>query len=330
VAVCHSLSISYLKNKLASGKLNVNLMGLNCLDIGYDCIAELFQQDESGNFKQLKTYFEGFAFDYVSDEELLIHLRSLVISRTNQGIYRLYSEIDPSLGKILRNLKLSLRSLGNFVALERFGETYIVPKLSEPLEDLPICDIERLERELSPFVKGTERIPDLLSKLSLHLRNQSEYSRQIPLVSVGLMFRSLFSQKNETAIEDEIQNVDGVLLTDEATAIIRKVCGEIRTEMFPRYVWKKKVDEKVYENYFIVVERVLSETVVGDGGDYSLFESLAALLPGLTNEEYRRKHRNILEYLCRMARKKTIRSLKRRYGSTEEEKKRGTIATKLR
>lgn len=316
VAVCHALAGAFLKSKLATGRLNINLLGLNCHELGYDCIPELFQRDNTGNFVQLKAYFDGVAFDSVSDEELLAHLRCLVFSKVNQSIPRWYSEADPALSRILRNVKGALYASGRFREVERFGETYIAPKRCDTLEHLPDIDFDFLESQLSQMLEGNECTPDLLSKLCLYLSRQNEYSRLVPLVSVAAMFRSLFSQACE--ILDEETGVDGKLLVDEVLAIVRRICDEIRRQVLPRYVARKKAAEETLEKYFIVVEHYLHEKLVGeDATDCSLFERLEAILPGLTHAEYLKKHRNILEYLTKLARKRCIRILRERYGPSD-------------
>ena len=136
VSLCHSLAVSSIRGKLASGKINTTLLGLNDSDLAYDCIADLFQRDEKGTVLHLKTYFESFLVESESDELLLAHLRRLIFARVNQGLFRLYNEADPALGKILRNIKLAIHSLGNFVEFERFGESHIAPSLCDPLHEL--------------------------------------------------------------------------------------------------------------------------------------------------------------------------------------------------
>ena len=192
VAVSHTLANSFLASKATAGTL-VSVYGLNTSDLAYDCIAELFRKDTDGNYIQLFSYFNGLSLTTARDEEILAHLRRLVFSKVNQGVYRLYSEADPSLAKILRNTKLAISSLKNFTEVERFGEPCIAPSLCDTLEDCPAIEREFLEQQFIKHTTGREHIPELLAKLSLYLREQNEHSRIIPFMMTGILFRTIYT-----------------------------------------------------------------------------------------------------------------------------------------
>jgi hypothetical protein len=322
VKLCHSIAVISLWNKSASGKLNLDLIGLHHNDLGYDCIADLFSRNEKGELIQLKTYFEGVPLDSVSDEALLAHLRRLVFSSVNQSLFRLFVEVDPSLAKILRNTKIAVNTLGNFVEVERFGEVCIAPTLCETLEHLDDIDPKLLESQLSGMLKGDERIPELLCKLSLYLRQQSDFKRLVSLVSVANIFRSLFSQAIEAETGDYESTADRELLIEEVLGVIRKVSGEVREEMLPKYVGRGRTDTETFAKYFAVIELHLADTIIGENGeDPSFYQALEALLPGLKFEEYRKTHKNILEYMAKTVRKRVLRALRIRYGSFNARRK---------
>ncbi len=104
IQVCHALASAFLAGKKTTRTLTT-LHGLGYSDLAYDCIAEIFQQYPAGHFVQLQAYFNSLCLETASDEEILVHLRRLVFSKVNQAIFRLYNEADPSLAKILRNIK---------------------------------------------------------------------------------------------------------------------------------------------------------------------------------------------------------------------------------
>jgi hypothetical protein len=310
VLLCHSLAVSSIRGKLASGKINTSLLGLNDSDLAYDCIADLFQRDEKGIVLHLKTYFESFSIESASDELLLAHIRRLIFARVNQGLFRLYNEADPALGKILRNIKLAIHSLGNFIEIERFGESYISPSLCDPLHELPEIEGEGLQRLIRQVHNGNERIPEMLAKLSLSLRRQQEYSRAVRLMDIAYAIRSIFGEM-QTQNQQEPVAKQALLMGDAMTAI-NESCREVEEKNFRKYVGKKKVSPQNFENYFLVIEGKLKEIFVGhDGEDSSLYDQLRQLLPMLTKEEYKRKHKNILEYLSRITYKRAIEKLKR-------------------
>jgi hypothetical protein len=240
---------------------------------------------------------------------MLVYLRRLVFSKVNQAIFRLYNEADPSLAKILRNIKLAIYSLKHFVEVERFGEACITPSLCETLEHLPAIDRDELGRRLLEVTTGTERIPDLLAILSVYLRQQTEHSRIVPLISVAFLFRSIYTSKHYLPAEEP--NLESNLVANDTAIIIKKACGEIRKQMEKRYVAKGKVPKEMFERYFKVIETGLRMRYIDqDGQDFSLYESLRNLVPDLSKDDYYQSHKDRLEYLSRLADELATKRLK--------------------
>lgn len=310
VAVCHALASAFVQSKCAAGKLNLSQLGLSSRDVAYDCVADLFQRDDAGTIIQLKVYFDGLLLEELSDQALLAHLRRLVFSKVNQGIFRLYNESDPALGKILRNIKLAIQALGNFVEIERFGEVYVAPSYCDPLIFLSSLDGEGLERVLRELLSGNERTPEILAKISHFLREQEENSRAIHLVTLAVAIRTVLAGERDVRVE--YSSVEEKLHVDDVRTIIHQTCEELKQITREKYVHRKKITVEVFESYFNVIEARLCELFVQRNGDaFSLFEQLRQAHPSLTRNEYRRRHKNVLEYLSRQAQERALRQLRK-------------------
>jgi len=307
VSVFHALASAFLAGKSTCGMLS-SVTGMKTSDLAYDCIAELFQKNEEGEYIQLISYFGGLRLSAISDEEILAHVRRLVFSKVNHGVYRLYSQTDPSLAKILRNVKLAVYSLKNFTETERFGEQCLAPVLCDGLEHLPPIQREELEQLFIPLTKGNEAVPELLAKLSFYLREQSEHCRIVPVIYVGLLFRSVYEAKK--GAQDNSVWIEDTTIINDAENIINKVCSELKSRMSKKYRDKKNVAEDLFDKYLHVMKEGLTEKYIGDNGnDFSLFDNLRKYLPGLTREEYATGHRNTIEYLWKLAQKEGTRRL---------------------
>jgi hypothetical protein len=257
----------------------------------------------------LDAYFSALPVAEASDEDLLIHLRRLVFSRVNQGIFRLFNEADPSLGKIIRNIKLALQSLRTFVEFERFGEPCIAPIMCETLEALPPIEIEELERALVRVTRSGEHVPGMLAKLSVYLREQNTRSRILPLISAAHVLRSAYSIRNTNRVE--AIEVEASFSETDSVSIVKEACLEVKIELMHRYTLKGKVSEEIFLKYFEGIERHLCEKLVHQNGyDASLFEALQMVWPELSKEDYRKKHRSRLEYLHRIALQRAVAKLK--------------------
>ncbi|MFN0159318.1 MAG: hypothetical protein ACKVRP_14755 [Bacteroidota bacterium] len=310
VHIVHALANAFLASKRSNGTL-ATLHGLNTSDIAYDCIAEIFQQDEQGTLVQLRAYFGSVAFDSLTDEELLAHLRRLVFSKVNHGVFRLYNESDPSLSRILRNTKLAIASLGQFVEVDRFGEPCIAPAMCETLEHLPPMEKDHIETHLLTVARGNESVPDLLAKLAVCLRDQTEYCRLVPLVVVAYALRTVYQSKQRSA--GEAAPSDGVMLEDDIVKVVQSVSRQVHAQFKEKYV--KKLQPEVFALYMNAIEQALVDRFVnGNGEDTSLYERMAALLPGLTKEDYKKYHRSRVEYMSRQAHDLAITELKKEHG----------------
>lgn len=308
VSVCHALATTTLRHKIAAAMLQSRFHYSSYSDMAYDCIADLFSRDNQDVLVRVKSYFEGVDIVQADDEELLAHLRRLIASKVNQGVFRIYGEIDPGLGKILRNIKLAIQSLESFTVSSRFGDWHLCPNMIEANQHLPTYEAQELERELCRTANGNDAIPDLLSKLSLLMRKQDTNSRSVPLMTVARVFRSIYSHDGEIA--DTAEPEDRFIVPD-TTALIKEVCTTFKREMEPKYVGKKKVSPDIFESYFTVIEQSLVDHFVGNDGDMSTFyEKLSALKPGITREEYYDGHRAVVEYLGRLVRERVVERLK--------------------
>jgi hypothetical protein len=308
VAVSHALASAFLYSKLADGHMNNSLFTLSPSDLAYDCLGDLFRQDDDGQLVQIKTYFEGIDFSRESDYGLLIHLRRLVIANVNNGLFRMYNEADPSLGKILRNIKLAIGALRNFEEIERFGENLIVPHMSDPLFHLPPMERAHLERTFSALANGREHVPALMAKLSLVLRQQEEFCRAVPLMMVARIFRTLYAGYQE--IEKVLPDSDRSLEKEELRAAIARACRETLESAGRRYTEHDRIDPALLRVYASAIEQnLICRIVEQDGKDYSYFSGLQLHFPSLTREEYLQKHRAKVEYLGRLTLERLVQTL---------------------
>ena len=311
VTLCHAIASASLKHAISDGSVKQEYLGLRRSDIAYDCIADLFRRDDEGNPVQFQAYFSSFPTDELSDAELLGHLRRIVQSKTQQGLFRIYQESDPSLGKILRNIKISIQVVRNFEEREWFHEVHLIPIQCDPLDECTTIDTENLVQEFGPMVKGSENIPEMLAKLAIFLRNQSSHRRGVPLISIALAFRTLYSRGLQThpAVEPSI---DQTLLQEDVRRLVHAACESIKLKTTRKYLRTKKMSEEIFNAYFTAIEDHVSEFVMGtDGRNTALFESLKRTLPGVTVAEYQRSHRSTMEYLARLCRKEALEKIQK-------------------
>jgi hypothetical protein len=312
VGVCKNIALILLRKKAGSGKLHLNGITSSLDDLALDCVADLFSRNDKGEYTQIRVYLDGINLRAAQEAELMSHVRRLVFSRVNQGIFRLYHDTDPSLSRIIRNMKLSVQALHNFTIVDRFGEPFLKPLACDPLEDRPIAGPEIVRDVLLGTPGKTYTIPDLMSKLYRCLREQDRWCRLLPLIQVALIFRSLFGTvEGSDAVRPEAENNASVT---DATGIIADVCFRVRNGARKKYVESGKVTEEIFGHYFTVIENALVRVILDrDGEEISYFEELSKLLPGLTRAEYRAGHKARIEYLGRLAHKRALSELRKMF-----------------
>jgi len=307
VRISHAIAKESLARKIHSGALE-RIHGLNYSDLAYDCIAELFARDESGKYVALASYFAAFNFAQFSDEEVLFHLQRLVLTKVKHGVYRLYQQTDPQLGRILRNIKIAAQSRGLFYEVDRLGEACLVPSTGDALEEMPLIQPEELAQWLVRSGSGNEFVPELLEKVSDVIRAQEERCRIVPLVTMGLSIRMFYEQKRSPHAEEGSYTIDDS--TFDSGRVIEAACTKVKLKAKAKYVDRGKIAQEVLDLYFKAIEEGLMHRFVEhDGSDFVLSDALLKLMPGLTFEEYRKKHKNKIEYLGRLAKKQVVLKL---------------------
>jgi hypothetical protein len=309
IRVSQALSIACLHARRIPAMLK-DTHGLSIPDMAMDCIAELFEQDKHGTLVQLCAYFGGIPLESCSDEEALVHLRRLVFSKTYNGLFRLYNEADPTLGKVLRNIKLAVQSLKNFEELDVCGEPSIVPSACDPLRHLPPTDQATLERSLAASISGRQTIPSMLAQLSCYLRGQCLHSRVISLIDAAVAFRALYARP--LMLPTLVESGSEQILHMDTEKILQEVYRVARSGAEKTYVSNGKISSELMDVYFRVIDvGIRANFIAFDGADFSLFATLCKEMPGLTKQDYRKHHRARLEYLSRQMHKR-VRCLLRK------------------
>ncbi len=313
VQFCYLLALPLVRSKIRGGKLSLDVLGLHEIDVVYDCLAELFRRDSEGVFIHVKSYFESQQIDPAvsHEDELLVTLRRLVFGRVHCSLIRLYSEADPALGKVLRNVTLELDRSSLFEHQARFGETYLMVKDSDPCLHLPPSPPDIIRQRFSQVVSVRDTIPVMLEKLHTILVSQSEFRRAIPLVTAGLLFKDAYAvaavvEEAETSTAEQQAEQDDVL------RIADIVCKSIAAEARTSYVAKGKRSAEIVDKYIDTVKEILlGEFGSGRSDGVSYYDHLKARIPGMTKAIYARKHRTVLEYLAKQAKNRMRQELRR-------------------
>jgi hypothetical protein len=313
VQLCYALALPLIRAKIHRGKLNLEILGMTEVDVVYDCLADLFRRDSNGSFVQVRTFFQNQPIDVTTChvDEVLLALRRLVFGKVHTSLVRLYGEADSTLGKILRNLLLELERSGLFEHEARFGETFLIVSDVDPCLHLPPVTTEFLHQRFSQVVSVRDSIPVMVKKLHEVLLAQEEYQRAVPLVTAGLLFKKAYALGRE-AEEAEAGSVERQTEADDVCRIAELVCKDVAAKSRKTYLGKGKRTADEFDKYMDAVKEILlSEFAGGNSQDSSYFEHLKALMPGLSKVAYARRHRTVMEYLAKRAKRQMMEELRR-------------------
>ena len=300
---CHRLSLAYLRRRARAGKLDSSAFGLTLEDLALDCVADLFKRDDEGRLERFDQYFSGVEWRRCDEPDLEMALRRLVFSAINEGLFRRYQEWDPTLGRIIRNLK---RHLGSSTALELHRERFsLVVRLRDAEaegETLPSMPPEVLEAQLHYAFEGKASVPALVDVLPRVLGCNGLYLPRVGLTELALAFRSVIERLHHE--EDESNAADKTFVQRDLAEAVRVHLAdsieEVKGDMHDVYINRRGVAPGLYAAYFSVIRDVLTWHYVERSTEkVSLRVALCQYIGHIASPAYRKQHQAVLEYLVK-------------------------------
>jgi hypothetical protein len=304
IHIFHKLAKSYLQIKYLNGHIDHNNFGININDLAIDSIAELFKKNDRGEFIEIKNYFNKYIpVTNYSEEEILIAARRLVFSSVNHTLYRLYKAHDSSLSKIIRNIKNSVKNNSIGIVERHHGELVIVSSLNRNIkEPLPQMPPELLSIEFYDRVLPNYTIPSMVNTLCEILNEQENYQKSFSVIETAKLIRNIFSSDITTISHDQLEEI---LLKHDINILISKTLKQVDAFIKISYVDKLKVTTEFKSAYLKSIEEIfINEFSYGRNGNGNYFNILEKYIYGLDRQIYKNEHKNIFEYLVKIAKRK--------------------------
>nr|BDD47193.1 hypothetical protein 4 [Balneolaceae bacterium] len=306
---CKNIALVYLKSKVASGNYYLNEVNDSLEDLAWDCIADLFERDEQGNFVELETYFNDIDAQALSEEELKIKTRRLVFSKVNDGLFRIFGNYDSSLSKIIRNLKNAASQLDLLV--RRIDTTNHVVFQADPADSKPLMPQEFIEIKLCHRLSAKMNMVEVMKEIKIIFNNQELYRNTYPLVELARIIRRTYVNSHGK-IKSQVLPKKPILLNGELQQFLEEAIDRYHEQFYQTYVNKEKISEDELDAYIHAIRNILrhkyiTESKLGDG----YFDNLKQHMPELTKSNYRDNHRQYLEYMVKLVRRDMIRRIKK-------------------
>ncbi len=309
VKSAHQFAAIRLTQLLRNQKITFDIYPHTINSVALDCIAEIFEMDEENRFPELMIYFSNERDpNKVTEEQTLINFRTLVFSKLNDGIFRIYHENDPITSKIIRNIKLALKNSGSVKTFERLGETFLSPSSLINFH-LPPFPLQELESELLHLLHKRVKIKTALSEMCILLDNNNQYRNFISLLDAALILKSIYLKID--SVSPVSFTMDADLMDMDVKKIVENSINEINLIMEEKYLIKKKLTDFEFTCYMKAICQLLTNTYIfNDGVELSYFDYIKETLPQLTYDEYRKKHRIQFEYIAKLSKKRVTENLK--------------------
>lgn len=308
---CRRIAVAYLKMKVSSGNSFITSLGASLDDLALDCIADLFERDEQGEYIHFHNYFDKNQLFELSEPNLHSQLRRLVFSKVNDGVFRNIGIYDLSLSKIIRNLKLAADKHGLLIARENGDNILFFDVDTSFSSHKLLMPPEFLEIKLTHRLHLTMETPEILANVTDIFRNQTEYDKRYPVVQLAQIIR-----RSTINLHDQPKTYykrPGTLVSKNTlNALLNEAVKEC-TDCFEKtYISKGKIDRTMLDRYLDCIKKILHHHYITDSetGD-SYYNHFKKQFPDVTKEEYRREHRQYLEYMVKRVRSDLFQKVKR-------------------
>lgn len=341
VTISQRIAISYLKYLEVIGRKirPKNSEGLNELeDVAIDCIAGLFIRNEHGELIQLQRYFgPKIATDSLPNEtEFVSMLRRLVVKKTKQELSRIFRERDPEGAKIIRNIKVAIRSSQELQSFREMGREFIYfnsngmsndnesteeeQEKNKHITDYPTSKVERLKHSIPEkllfqhFLETydpSDSVASMIKKMLTIVGNFPEYQGYLGVDVIASIIRDVTFQHVREKLSNDVDMNSPLsdLQAKEIEEVNECIIDTIHRKINHQYLKKMKITPEKSEIYCRAIVDFVNELTHGKETD-SNFRYLKRYIPELTQQQYREEERSIFEYLVKITKKSLRKRLK--------------------
>ncbi len=341
VNISQKIAISYLKYLEVIGR-NIRpkkAEGLNELeDVAIDCIAGLFMRNDKGEFTQLQRYFGPKIETHLafSEVEACSMLRRLIVKKTKQELSRIFRERDPEGAKIIRNIKVAIRSSVDLKSFKEMGREFIYSDANlnshpndhnDRLINENNVDDDNLEIKETQFKSAipekllyqhflekydpSDSVATMMKKMLQITESYPEYQSYLGIDVIASIIRDVTFQHVREKLSNDIDENSPLsdLQSKEIEQVNQTIIEIIHQKINQQYLSKKKITPEKADIYCRAIVDFVNELTQDKETD-SNFRYLKRYIPNLTQREYREKERSIFEYLVKITKKSLRKKLK--------------------
>lgn len=299
IQICSHIAEAYLLTKSSKNQKLLSFINVSMEDLAIDAIADLFES-ESGHLVKFERWMNKFA-SMQSNSAWFIELRRMVCTQVSDYLFQMYRTMDPSISKIIRNLKRSVnQEMSSKLAL--CDNNTSVCLLSSKNFKTRLLEQHVLTIHLNPVLRYTTNTPDFLKILYHLLQNFEPESVRISIRDLVYLIIQLQLNLNDIENVSKAEECDPFekALIEE---VLNKSISQAKQQFYTTYVSTAKISLEDYELLLKAVKSII-------GQEYNLYEEpklsfqrhFLVLFPHLSDADYTRKYKSIIEYMVKNAR----------------------------
>ncbi|MFO7889574.1 MAG: hypothetical protein R6V04_04470 [bacterium] len=314
VRLCIRLSLGYLRLKEHSGyhiREHNFATDQELEDLAADSVADLFRRSSTGHYIRLQQYFTPRLNNCQTNEDCFLLLRKLVMSRTDQALFRIFRNRDPEGAKLIRSIKLAVDKNPDMELKETVRGTVLIYcslNTSPEADRLPdYFEQAGLFAEIKNLFKPKDTVPELLQKIGGILGGFSYSWSGIALRDVVHLIRTFRQPFKHNRSSITYPEAELLLQKKDLQENIKSILSELYLKIEQDYVRKQKITAKnatAIKNAL----HLIAEDMLDGGVDRSNFEYIQHVLPDISKHQYHSELRTRFEYVVKLL-KKNLKSL---------------------
>lgn len=302
------ISVAYLRTKANTNTFLLDHLYKNIDDLALDCIADLFgRQDHC--FKGIEDFISREEAEKLSESQIEVKIRQLIFSKVNDGLYRNYKKLDPSLSRIIRNLKRTLDE--DKVSRASYDANTGEILTGNVEKKLPNISDEILEIKLSSRYAEINNSVDAVQSLVEILDESEAYAPRFKLINYAVILRKVSAYRLENE-EEQDQDHPGKKHDNETLKkTLRQCINEEKKHLTKTYVLSDKLSREQLDKYLMAIEDIIIADFICEMPREGYFEHVEFHFPELTYDRYRADHRPIVEYITKKLRGRFLSQIRK-------------------
>jgi len=281
--------------------------GLSLADLAYDCIGEVFEKTNKGEYKNLNSFFNSLnntVFNS-SPTEIYLAYKSLLLRIFEAQESRLFSLFDPNGFKISRNIKENIKTLDFFLFEKKNNELLLKAVPLAEVNSLPYLNIDDITTDFLSLAKNNKTTKQLLFTLHQIIGSQKIYRKEILLNDTVELFKRFYGISDKLNIEADydFENIVNYKSDDpEINEICLKVMGRIKEKILINYYAKGKVTKEQANALYEAINDLIYDWKLSGNCTESYYEYFKSHLD-INKNEYQIHIKDKFEYLIKEVKK---------------------------